>query len=107
MNSHDDCSCKWIGMAHVKPTPGNASLGSAIGAYVVAVGWAIDQRAFERLVTIALRAWEFEVLDIEDVEPYEERASEAMIDPLLMRLSEELTAKQPIAFGLFDAYLQE
>ena len=41
---------KWIGLAHVKPKPGNDVLGGAAGAYVAAVALAGDPDDFGKFV---------------------------------------------------------
>lgn len=95
---------KWIGLAHVRPLPGNTALGSSVGAYANVVGLADDPATFVRRVSARLREYDFRVVAIEDVELFEEQCARDRVTSEIISLAESLDAQQPIGLGTFHAY---
>jgi hypothetical protein len=97
-------SHKWIGLAHVRPLPGNTTLGTSAGAYVAAVGLAENADTFECLLTAKLHEYDFQVVEVEDIELFEERSLKFNVDPQVTSIAESLNTESPVALGTFHAY---
>jgi len=98
---------KWIGLAHVKPQPGNDTLGNALGAFVPAVALAGSARDYAQQVTAALNSEGFDVPEIEDIETLAKRARKHSLPPDFLILVEGVTEENPLAFDTFQSYLSE
>ena len=70
----------WIGLAHVRPDPGNDSLEGAIGAFVPVLALAEDERDYVNKVTATLQRYEFSVIEIDDIELFEKRKEHSDLD---------------------------
>jgi hypothetical protein len=84
----------WIGRIDVQPQPGNEALGEAAGAYVHAF---IPADSSEEFVAVATRIFEgadYDVVGIEDVEPFEERRQRTEQDPRLVEIARQVEASQ-------------
>jgi hypothetical protein len=101
---NDNPVCKWIGLAHVRPMPGNSALGGSTGAYVAVVGIADDVDAFARIVTAKLNEYDFQVIGIEDIEMFEKRSARCNVDADVTRMAASLNMENPIALATFHAY---
>jgi hypothetical protein len=104
----------WIGLAHVKPWPGNNMLEGAIGAFVNVLALAVDTSDFISVATDRLNDYEFYVVGIEDVQVFEERLEECekrpdgcYVDSEIVELAACLSVDEPVSLSTFDAYENE
>lgn len=96
----------WIGLAHVIPNPGNESLAGAAGAFVPALALALaeDDNDYACKVTVLLQEYDFQVLEIEDIECFEKRQKQSDVDQDICELASHLSSENPVALSTFDAY---
>jgi hypothetical protein len=97
----------WIGLAHVKPRPTNHLLEGAIGAFVLIVALSNDQDEFVAQIYSAMGNEEFDVIEIEDIEPWRLRKERCIVDPEIHELVTSLSQENPIARSYFHAYESE
>jgi hypothetical protein len=95
---------KWIGLARVEPRPKNDALGKATGAFVASIALAGNSEDFVRKTTEALNNLGFDVLEIEDIELFENRAQRHAIAPDVLRLAEVVNEEMPVALAAFHSY---
>ena len=84
--------------------PGNTALGNSTGAYVAAIGLADDADAFVRIVTARLHDYDFQVVEIEDIEMFDKRSGRFKVDPEVTSMAASLDMENPIALATFHAY---
>ena len=94
----------WIGLAHVKPNTGNASLQGAIGAFVPSLALANDADEYAGKVTSLLEEYDFEVLELEDIEPFEMRKKHTDVSIDVEKLASEINSDNPVLLDEFQAY---
>ena len=97
----------WIGLAHIRPRPGNDLLGPAIGAFVPVVALAEDENDFASKAAELLSSLEFDVPEIQDIEPFQKRILHYAVDRAIRRQAESLSETDPIAYGTFNTYNEE
>jgi hypothetical protein len=97
---------KWIGLARVKPRPGNDDLGEAVGAFVGVIALAKGIEDYDQKVTDALNEEGFEVLEIEDIQTLEERRQAHSFSPELLQRAESVNENNPVAIGTFHCYVK-
>ena len=97
----------WIGTAHVTPRPGNDLLEGAAGAFVPIVALAEDMTEFVSMITTLLDSYEFEVVEVEDIQRFEERLSTSSVEDDIRELADGLTPSEPIGMDTFQAYDSE
>lgn len=95
----------WIGLAEVRPRPGDTLLGRAVGAFVNVLALAPSPEGFLHLATDALNEYAFDVAAISDVERLSERIRRAGVVPYIEQLATELTPQTPVLFDNFQSYL--
>jgi len=95
---------KWIGLAHVYPLPGNTALGGSNRAYVGVVGLASNADIFVRLVIEKCHEYDFEVIEVEDIEVFKDRCAKFNVDPSTKDIVESLDDENPFSFLTFHAY---
>lgn len=101
---HGHSERKWIGLARVTPKRGNDALRGAKGAYVSAVALADNVTDFSQVVTSTLNKHGFDVVEIEDIEEFAERAGKFSIASDVANLAERLSAQNSVALGTFHSY---
>lgn len=105
MNFHNSKTKQcWIGLAHVRPKEGNNSLEGALGAFVPILALAYDIDDFVAITTMRLESYDFDVIEIEDVEPFMYRLSKSDVEDEIKVLAERLTDEDPIVMDTFQAY---
>jgi len=97
----------WIGLAHVKPKQGNDALQGAKGAFAPILSMATDVNSFISTATSFLNAHGFEVIEMEDVQIFEERCRDADVDEELMTLAQNLSETDPVQIDIFQSYIDE
>ncbi len=97
----------WIGLAHVKPKLGNNLLEGAIGAFVPILALADGIDNFLSITKKWLESYDFDVIEIEDIELFMERLKNSDVEEELKAISEKLTDKDPVAMDTFQAYDNE
>ncbi len=97
----------WIGLKHVKPTSQAGVLGDAAGAYATTLAFASSADEFRMLVEDYMAADELRVVEVEDVEPLDERVRYASPDETLLQLSKALSTEEPVIVDTFDMYPDE
>jgi len=101
------CKRIWIGLAHVKPKPGNALLDGAAGAFVPVVALADNESEFASSVATFLNAYKFDVIAVEDIELLDSRRQHSTVENEVVELAESLTLDDPIALSEFEGYENE
>jgi hypothetical protein len=94
----------WVGLAHVKPRPGNDLLGCAVGAFVPSVGLAENEQEFVSVLVRFLEGYGFDVVEIKDIETLEMRKLHFRVDLQVCELASALTSENPIGLGSFHTY---
>jgi hypothetical protein len=94
----------WIGLAHVRPQEQTDLLDGALGAYVWVVAMAADEGNFVSIATDALQETGFDVIEIDDVEPWAVRVTRAEVGEEISEVVASLTLENPVGFGPFDCY---
>jgi hypothetical protein len=97
----------WIGLAHVKPRAGNNLLNGAIGAFVPILAIAKGINDFISIATNWMESYDFDVIEIQDIEMFRDRICKSDVDDELKQLSENLTEQDPVAIDAFQAYDSE
>jgi len=104
-NKHQS-KLKWIGLINVKPRPGNSALGNALGAFVASIALADGPEEYGRKVTEALNEYGFDVVQIEDVELFEDRVQKHSVTPDILELAAAVTQENPVALADFHSYIE-
>jgi hypothetical protein len=97
----------WIGLAHVRPKVGNNLLEGARGAFVPILALADGIDDFVAITTTRLEAYDFEVIEIEDIEPFKDRLSKSDVEDEIKALAERLSDEDPVVMDAFQAYDDE
>jgi hypothetical protein len=97
----------WIGLAHVRPLPGNDLLEGAMGAFVTVVALAYSQDDFLSQARSKLQSYEFEIVEIEDIEPWEVRTKHFPVDEHIQGLVRSLGSDNRVLLGTFHDYENE
>ena len=93
-----------IGLVHVRPRPGNSELGSSLGAFLNALAEASDEDDFKAKMIDELGALDFEVLEVEEVEPFEVRIAKNRVEQQLIDLAAEVGRTGGVQLGTFHSY---
>ena len=93
----------WTALAHVKPNPGNHMLEGAQGAFVAVIVLASHARDVFPQIKKKVDSYAFMLGRVEDIEPITPSSKHA-VSPELLKLGEELTPQNPVAFGNFHSY---
>ena len=95
----------WIGLVSVVPTERNTTLGhGAGGAYVNVLGYAIDNEDFEDKVGFQCKALGFEIIEIEDAEPFAQRINDWEVSSEIQRLAREVEQTGEFRFGTYHSF---
>ena len=98
----------WIGFIHVKPKLNKiSSLDGAIGAFFTGLVLAKNQKDYIDKLTDFLQEEGLEIIETEDVEPYEEYQKKYNAPKEICGLVENLSEDKPIAVNRFDSYENE
>ena len=92
-------SQKWIGLANVTPKPGNDLLGTGPGAFVVSIAWANSARDYFRKVVDVLNEEGFDVVQIEDIDTFEDRIKNQTVASEILELAEQVTEDDPVSLA--------
>ncbi len=104
-NNHDEMQFDaWIGLAHVEAREGNLILGNSTGAIVPVIALAFHQNDFVTKAVKMLNACDFEVIEIEDIEPFAKRTVNCNVASYIVDLAASLSNDNPIVFGNFQAF---
>ena len=95
---------RWIGLAQVKPKPGNKALGEAAGAFVASIALANSLDDYVAVVTETLDRYGFDVLKIEDIELYEARLNKHTVADDVQELAEHINEDIPVRFATFHSF---
>jgi hypothetical protein len=79
-------------------------LRGSLGAFVNSVCLAQDEKDFASAVADLLSKYDFDVLEVKDIEPLHKRQSTYSVAPDLCELAAKLTIDNPIGLGSFHAY---
>lgn len=97
----------WIGLIHVRPMRGAATLGSAKGAYVNAIARVAGEEEFRKAVTDELAADSLIPVEFDDVDLVENYRKSARINGELEAVIRCLDSDHLVAFDVFDTYLKD
>lgn len=97
----------WIGLAQVLQRPGAGVLLDRNRAYVNILAMARAVAGFEQEAREACAALGFELVELEDVEPFETRAAAAQISQALLSLAKEVESTGAPRLGAFHTWTSE
>lgn len=97
----------WIGLADVRPRPGNDVFDDAPGAYTSFVALADDRDDALRVVAFHFDRLGFETKEIEDLEPIEDRLDSHGVSDEILDLVTELSRTTAVVHGVFHIYETE
>jgi hypothetical protein len=97
----------WIGLANVRPRPGNEIFDDAPGAYVNFVALADTLDDARRAVTSHFDDLRFDVREIDDLEPPDERLDRRGVSDEMLDLVTELSRSTLVVNHLFHIYETE
>ena len=97
----------WIGIAHVKPRPGNQMLGHACGAMVPILALACSQDDFTRKAAKKLDSYDFDVVEIKDIGQFGSRFRGCGVSRAMEALADSLSEDNPVALHTFQSYTEE
>jgi hypothetical protein len=101
---HSDFPEAWIGLAHVTPREGNDMLQGAAGAFVPVLAWVRHKDEFSIKAISYLSMYEFDVLEIEDIEPCISRFLKYEVSDEIKTLANSLSDDNPILLLTFEVY---
>lgn len=84
----------WIGLLDLRPRPGNDLLGDSGGAYVQALAPASSREEFVAVWTSLMEDADYDVLSIENVEPFDDRRRRESPDPRIVEIAEQVSQTQ-------------
>jgi hypothetical protein len=93
----------WVGLANVRPRPGNQYVQDK-GAFVNVLAFAADKVTYINRIKKALDELDFDLVDIEDVEPFRIRTANHEVDETLKAAAAEAEREKGVAFGVFHSY---
>lgn len=94
-------SCVWIGLVGVVPRRSNSMLEGANGAYVNVVAYVSNADEFCKEVVSALSEAGFDVVDIDDVEAFDDRRSHYEVDDAINVIADECQKDHTTSLGVF------
>ena len=98
----------WIGLAHVKPKSNKVSLlDGAIGAFFSGLVLARDKKDYITKLTKFIEGEGFDIIEVEDVEPFKEYEKKYNPKKEIYKLVETLNGETSIAVSTFDTYEHE
>jgi hypothetical protein len=99
----------WIGFVHVVPARRGQGplIPGALGALVNALALVAGAEEFKEAVSKELEAKGLRVVEIDYVEPFQDRVKRATLEPLLLENAEVVSRLGAVKFGTFENYLQE
>jgi hypothetical protein len=80
----------WIGLLDLRPRPGNDLLGDAGGAYVHALAPAESREEFVAVWTRLMEDADYDVLSIEEAEPFDDRQRRDRPHPRLVEIAQQV-----------------
>lgn len=101
---NDNIVGTWIGLAQVKPRPGNEMLGIATGAFVPVLALARTQDDFVNKVVAKLESYDFDVVEIDDIELCKARFKQPDISNEIIALETLLSEDNPVTLHTFQSY---
>lgn len=93
----------WIGIADLRPKPGNSIFNGAPGAFSNALCLARNEVEYRCRVADTFGELGFEVKDLTDIEPLEKR----LVDAEILELASQLSASSPVLYDAFYVYESE
>ena len=102
MKGHSDQ--KWIGLAHVTPAPDSNFFDGDPGAYCQVVGLASTALLFRVKVESMFAEAGLVVMEIEALEPLEQRVTTGTISGELLTLADQLSESNPVLNDIFHVY---
>ncbi len=97
----------WIGLLGVKPKNANIIIGGAAGAYTNILACAQTEDQFIKKVKLFLEDNFLEFIEIEDVEPFQERIANYSVDQELVDLAKVVLKMGETRIGTLDTYDSE
>jgi hypothetical protein len=99
----------WIGFVHVVPERRGQGplIPGAIGALVNALALVAGADEFKDAVSKELEARGLRVVEIDYIEPFNDRVKRATLEPLLLENAEVVGRLGSVKFGTFENYLQD
>jgi hypothetical protein len=97
---------KWIGVAELRQRPGVQDLGPNRGGFVTVVLFARDRLEFEDRIRVTMAEMGFDVVKVDEVEPYDQRTSTYEVDQSLRTAADRLVpaSDESVAFGRFHTF---
>ncbi len=79
-------------------------LEGALGAFVPILALADGIDEFVSITTMRLESYDFDVIEIEDIELFEERLSKSDVEDEIKALADGLSDEDPVVMDFFQAY---
>ena len=95
--------CAWIGLLHVKPREGN-NVTDGLYSFVNVVAFATDAGEYATIAVRLLNAMDFDVLQLEDIEPWSSRLQHSSPDQEIRDLVDDLSDETFAAYSTFYSY---
>jgi hypothetical protein len=101
---HENARTVWVGVAHVKPKPGNQLLEGSPGAFVNGVTLATSEADFTQQLTRELETLNFETIEVFDVETLGERSSRRGLSDEFVELGQRAVVTGELLLDDFFSY---
>lgn len=107
MSNQADQPQVWIGLAEVLHRPGAGSLMDRNSAYVNVLAMATTALDFEKLARDAFAVAGFDLVELDDAEPFAKRTADMQVDDTLFALAKSVEATGIPRFGTFHTWTSE
>lgn len=97
----------WIALVGVKPQPANDLLEGAKGAFVNILAFVSSETEYVESIKRVLEAMNFDVFQIENIEPIKIRQSRVVVEKYLCELADQVENTGEAAFGTFHTFENE
>ncbi len=91
-------------MLHVTPQEDNDLLKGSLGAFAPVLALAESEKDFAIQAANLMEAYGFNVVDIYDVELFEERCSHAVVAKDIVAIAKRLCKEESVVPGSFEVY---
>ncbi len=94
----------WIGLVSLLPTEWDDELGGVMGAFTNAVGLATDEQHFVDQIRVAVKEFEMELEEVEDIELFADRIRAHEVSDEIRAMAEEARTEGGIFFSTLHTY---
>jgi hypothetical protein len=94
----------WIGLVGFEPVKKNTIIGQSKGAYTIILAFASSRRNYEEKVSEFLIQNSLKLIEIEDLEPFEERIAKYVVEQYLIDLAKIVSECGEIRYGTLHIF---